>query len=208
MPGWFTDRVRPGLPLLWRVGLRLRPIPFLDLLLPELHLRLREKAPRTPGQVALFAVPIFGRQEDVAAVLDVLRGVLGSADHGLHLVQVDRAFPALARHRPEALDQLLQLEHRQAESGDEAQVGVWLAPPVELDPQVVLERAVVELPVVPDLLEEGFEEPGHRHVVGVFVVGQFKSAKELRGSLNERPLKDETLLLGSLAAADVTRTSG
>lgn len=87
-------------------------------------------------------------------------------------------------------------------------MGVGLAPPVELDPQVVLERAAVELPVVPDLLEEGLEEPGHRHVVGVFVVGQLEGAEELRGSLNERPLKDEALLFGSLAAADVTRTSG
>lgn len=49
-------------------------------------------------------------------------------------------------------------------------MSVGLTVLVELNPQVVLEGAAVELPVVPDPLEEGLQEPGHRHVVGVLVV--------------------------------------
>ncbi len=87
-------------------------------------------------------------------------------------------------------------------------MGVGLAELVELDPQVVVQRAAVFFPAVPDLLEEGLEEPGHRHVAGVFVVGQLQGAEELWGPFHEAPLKDDALLLGPLAAAHFTRTTG
>lgn len=87
-------------------------------------------------------------------------------------------------------------------------MAVRLAELVELDPQVVLYGEVALLAVVPDLLEEGGQEPGHRHVVGVFVVGQLQGAEEVRGPLHERPLEDDALLLGTLAAANLARTTG
>jgi hypothetical protein len=64
-------------------------------------------------------------------------------------------------------------------------VGVGLAEPVELDPQVVLHSLPVSLPVIPNLLGKAAEVGGHRRVGRVFVVGQFQGAEEVRWPVGE-----------------------